>query len=315
MFRRGSPTLTTTTTITTTVYDDAPMSESFAGSTRASSDARTRAKDQIVMPAGNYTIGGTLGFMMAPKSPFQADESLRFTDVVLLGLGGRLALGGRAEVAASVAFLPKQPSFADEFAVQGVSLSARVAFARRYAGWARASGGPTFGTEGKWAAIAVGLETQKSLHDFLQVHGQFGMNTVGLFANGADGDKLKFKDPAWFTEAIIGADLVTFDKRTFAAWIGTSFHFPVGEFSESAMMDLKPSTRANFHLGTVFSGLPKWDLLFDFSVIDRGDVNDAATTLPILTGGFDQAMISFGMTRRYKRAKAKKAPPTMVIGR
>jgi hypothetical protein len=38
-------------------------------------------------------------------------------------------------------------------------------------------------------------------------------------------------------------------------------------------------------------------LFVDFAVIDRGELSDPSTRLPILDGGFDQRQVIFGVTR------------------
>jgi hypothetical protein len=47
----------------------------------------------------------------------------------------------------------------------------------------------------------------------------------------------------------------------------------------------------------VLSLVKKWDLFVDIAVVDRGDSTNPATRLPILSGGFDQQQIIFGITR------------------
>ena len=41
------------------------------------------------------------------------------------------------------------------------------------------------------------------------------------------------------------------------------------------------------------------DLFAEVSVLDRGDLDAPATTLPILGGGFDQNRFVFGFNRRF----------------
>jgi hypothetical protein len=67
------------------------------------------------------------------------------------------------------------------------------------------------------------------------------------------------------------------------------------------MMPIDPQARVDFHLGSVLALVPDWDLFVDFAVIDRGDLSNASTRLPILDGGFDQEQILFGITRHVKR--------------
>ena len=60
---------------------------------------------------------------------------------------------------------------------------------------------------------------------------------------------------------------------------------------------IDPQPRLDFHAGTVLSIVKEWDLFADFAVIDRGDLSNPATRLPILDGGFDQKQIVFGVIR------------------
>jgi len=41
------------------------------------------------------------------------------------------------------------------------------------------------------------------------------------------------------------------------------------------------------------------DLFVETSILDRGDLEDGRTTLPILSGGFDQKRVLFGFNRRF----------------
>ncbi len=281
------------------------------GGGSAGRDMRAIAHDQIVMPAGMFTLGGGLTFLTAAESPFAADDELRFTDVVLMGFSARYGIKGRGEIAASMTVLPKQPSFTEEFAWQGATVSGRVGFAKRYAGWASISGGPTFGADGLWAAGAFGLEAQKPIHETILFTGTAGANTVGIFP---DGDAAKMNEAAWFSELTAAGEVVfRVPNGAAAGWVGTSFHFPVAELSESAMLNIDPQTRANFHIGAVLSAIENWDLSFQVGVVDRGDISDPTTTLPILVGGFDQTHIVFGITRRFKQENPRR-PPLIQIG-
>jgi hypothetical protein len=62
-------------------------------------------------------------------------------------------------------------------------------------------------------------------------------------------------------------------------------------------MAIDPQPRVDFHAGTVLAISHEWDLFTSFAVIDRGDLANPATRLPILDGGFDQKQIVFGVTR------------------
>jgi hypothetical protein len=87
-------------------------------------------------------------------------------------------------------------------------------------------------------------------------------------------------------------------------WVGARFSFPVSQrgdldtmsMSSSASMDVKPSVDVT--LGGVLR-MRDWDLWMSFSIIDRGDAAAPETTLPILSGGFDQNQTTIGITRRF----------------
>src|SRR5262245_36263489 len=78
-----------------------------------SGDVRAQANDWMIMPAGNYTVGGTLSFMTADSTLAGGMGKLKFTDVVLLGVNGGFSIKGRAEVFGGATFFPKQPASAD----------------------------------------------------------------------------------------------------------------------------------------------------------------------------------------------------------
>ena len=42
-----------------------------------------------------------------------------------------------------------------------------------------------------------------------------------------------------------------------------------------------------------------WDVFVEYAVVDRGELSDAATRLPILDGGFDQQQAIFGVARHF----------------
>lgn len=83
------------------------------------------------------------------------------------------------------------------------------------------------------------------------------------------------------------------------AWIGIAYAVPVQHSGSdpTTNVPIEPHPRIDFHAGTVLSLVKEWDLYVDFAVINRGDLNNPATRLPILDGGFNQQQIVFGVTR------------------
>jgi hypothetical protein len=257
----------------------------------SSGDLRGRAADWMIMPGGMYTLSAGLTFLTAPESPFDGAE-MRLTDVVLSSLAARYAIGGRGEIALAVELLPKQPAGADESVWQRAQIGGRVGFGDRYAGWLTLVAGPTLGGDGRWGSGSFGVEAQKSLHPTLVFHGVFGASAISLFDD-------EMTRTAWFGEVVTGGEMIfRVPNGMAAAWLGTSFHFPVAERSDS--IDLDPQTRANISLGAVLSYIESWDISFELSVIDRGEMASPDTTLPILAGGYDQTQVMVGVTRRFR---------------
>lgn len=288
--------------------DDADVEPTVGRTALESSDLRGKAGDWMIMPAGMYTLSGGINFITAPESPFEPDSQLRFTDMVLTSMSGRYSIKGRAEVGASIDLLPKQPAGRDDWVWQRAQLSGRVGFAKRYAGFVGLSGGPMFGGDGLWTSGAGGVEAQKSIHETLVFHGTAGAAVTTLHPESSMSER------AWFGEVVAGGEMIfRAPNGMFAGWIGTSFHFPVAANDSRVDLELDPQTRANFSLGTVLSYIDDWDIAFGFEVIDRGDVADPATTLPILTGGFDQVQLVLGVTRRFKEKRSY--GPMMLVGR
>lgn len=259
-------------------------------------DPRSHSADWLILPQGSATVGGHLRFLTAEGG--LGEEALRFTDVVLLDVNGRLSLAGTGELFASTTLLPKQPSRTGEVLWQGSSLGGRVGFAERFAASARATAGPALGHSGYWATADVGVEARKSLHPTLRVQGVLGGSATALFLEGSPERRIGFG------EVVAGGEVVLRAPNGAAAvWLGTEFRFPVVSSASpaGALAELDPQTRVNFRVGGVLSYIEDWDLFAELIVNDRGELSAPATRLPILDGGFDQTMLLLGVTRRFQR--------------
>lgn len=291
---------------------DAGEALSRTGGTSLSMDYRSQASDWMIMPEGWYTVSGQMSFLTAPESPLggTTDGQVRFTDVVMLGLEARTAVGKRLEFAASLDILPKQPSFTDESIWQRLSFGGRAGFKKRYAAFADVSAGPLLGAEGLWGAGAAGLQVRKSIHETLVFQLSGGASFTGLAPEGMSA----MDDSAWFVEAITGGEMVfRVPNGMMAGWVGTQLRFPIVDGQSGMGPTLDPHTRANVNLGIVLSYIDNWDIFALVSVVDRGDLVEPQTTLPILDGGFDQTQLVVGLTRRFQRDKAPPNQPLMMI--
>src|SRR4051812_19381632 len=117
MTRLGSTLLALATLGGTALADDAadlgsrPRAEealTVIGGSATGGSARGVAADTLVQPTGGE-LTGQLRFVMS--EPMLGGAPLHFSDLALFDVAGRWSFSKRFEVAASAAFLPKQPSF------------------------------------------------------------------------------------------------------------------------------------------------------------------------------------------------------------
>ena len=83
----------------------------------------------------------------------------------------------------------------------------------------------------------------------------------------------------------------------FGFWLGVDLDVPVDH--EADVMAIDPQVRLGFNAGMVYAVVDDWDFYVNLAIIDRGETDVPATTLPILDGGFDQQQITFGIIRRF----------------
>lgn len=262
-----------------------------------SADMRTNANKTLLMPGGSYQFGSELSFV---TSSVGGDEArLRFTDVVMMRPRARYSFGGKLEMFAGVDVLAKQPSAMEENIVQSSHAGARFALGEDYAGWLGLGGGVMTADLGNWATIDTGVQWRKSIERYAAFQGRFGgSGTALVFDEDTD-------EPFWFAEALVSGEALFYAPNGIAgAWIGVDFHVPIasnpGEPDPTAgNMYLDPQTRVDFRIGTVLSAIEKWDLYAELAVVDRGDIEDPATTLPVVDGGFDQTQLTLGVIRRF----------------
>jgi hypothetical protein len=107
------------------------------------------------------------------------------------------------------------------------------------------------------------------------------------------------------TELLTETGVAIRDKKgLFASWLTFSFSFPLvarplasGRDPDRGFLD--PQTRVGMSFGALVGVTRGLDLFTEVSIRDRGDAGEAQTTLPILSGGFDQRRILFGFNKRF----------------
>lgn len=275
----------------------APTAADMATEITVGKSHRGVAQDYLVMPRGGE-LSAQMRFFTAES--MAGGEALKFTDLALFGLSARYSLFSRLELGASVDFLPKQPSSTDEKTWQSVGVSLRSPLGKRVAIQVSGGGGHLLDHSGKWTSESLTLEWKKPIdEDFLAFNIQGGVVGLGLDAPNTTSN-------AFITELAINTTaLFHMPNGKWGGWIGIGYAVPVQASGKdpTTNITIDPQPRLNFHAGTVLSLVPKWDLYIDFAVVDRGDVGDASTRLPILNGGFDQNQIIFGVTRHIEGPK------------
>lgn len=266
--------------------------DSASESVSVRSSYRGVAEDYLVMPRGGE-LSAQMRFITADAMLGPRDE-LKFTDLALFGISGRWSLFSKLELGASIDLLPKQPSETDEKPWQSVAFSLRSPLGRHIALQVSGGGGHLMNHSGKWTHESLTLEFKKPIDPkFLAFDVKAGVNGLGL-------DAPNTSSSAFLTEVAVSTTALFHEPRGhWGAWLGIGYAVPVQASGKDPTTDRKidPQPRLNFHAGTVLSLVPKWDIFVDFGVIDRGDLADSTTRLPILVGGFDQKQIIFGITR------------------
>ena len=283
-----------------TAYAQRPMIDSASTGESISltaGSARGVAQDYMVLPSGGE-ISGQMKFLMS--EPSLGNEEMKFSDLALFGIGARWSLFSKLELSLEGNFLAKQPSFTDEKPWQSVGGAIRSPLAKRTALQISAAGGHLIGHEGAWTKESLMIQWRKPIHEFLQFDIAGGVDGVSITAPNAPS--------AFITEtALATSALFHDDDGHWGAWIGLGYAVPVAYRGQdpTTHMSVDPQPRLDFRVGTVLSLEKKWDLFAEFVVVDRGDMENPATRLPIMDGGFDQKQVIFGVTRHIEGSRRR----------
>ncbi len=247
------------------------------------------AQDYLVLPSGGE-ITGRMKFVMS--EPSLGGEEMKFSDLALFGVGARWSLFSKLELSLEGNFLAKQPSFTDEKPWQSVGGAIRSPLGKRVALQIAAAGGHLIAHEGMWTTESLFVQWRHPIHEFLQFDIAGGIDGTSLGAPKTSG--------AFITEAALATSAL-FREPTghWGAWVGIGYAVPVASRGKdpTTMEDVDPQPRLDFKVGTVLSLVERWDLFAEFAIVDRGDMENPSTRLPILDGGFDQKQVILGVTR------------------
>lgn len=250
----------------------------------SSGSARSAASSWLILPKG-WEATGELKFLTG--------DAMKLTDVVVSRASLRRSIKGKAEVSGGVDVLPKQASDTDELIVQGADVGARVGFKKKYAAYAAGGGGPLTDELGWHVGGGAGVQRRSIVHDTLSFQLALGGSTTQLRLDDDAGAR------PWLAEVTAGAQTLFRGDDMFGIWLGASFSFPVAHGGELMGAAFDPTTRVDLSIGAVYAVVDDWDVYAEVSVIDRGDVAAPETQLPILLGGSDQRVFTFGITRHF----------------
>jgi hypothetical protein len=148
--------------------------------------------------------------------------------------------------------------------------------------------------DGEWLRQSAMLEWKHTLNEFVAFDIQGGADEIELEAPGASGANL--------TEVAVQTSSF-FREPTghWGAWLGVTYAVPVEHagVDPTTEMAIDPQPRIDLDIGTVLAIVPEWDLFITAAIINRGDLANRATMLPILDGGFDQRQLVLGVTRHF----------------
>lgn len=260
---------------------------------------RNVSKNTLVSPSGGE-LSAQMKFVMA--EPSLGGEEMKFSDLALFGIGGRWSLLSKLELSLEVNFLAKQPSFTDERPWQNIGGAVRSPLGKRAAVQLSAAGGHLIDHVGMWTKEALMIQWRKPIADVL--HFDLAGGVDGVVLSAPDGPSAFIAEAAVATSALFRAP-----NGVWGGWVGLAYAMPVAHRGKdpTTEMTVDPQPRLDLRVGTVLSLVDEWDLFAEFAVVDRGDMQDARTRLPILDGGFDQRQVILGVTTHFGARERREA--------
>lgn len=276
-------------------------------SSHSSASGRGVAEDFLVLPEG-VDVGGRLRLLTADDA--LGSGKLKLTDLVLFDVTMAWAFARRFELDARLSVLPKQPSTTDEEIFQGGSLTIRRELTRRTGLAVAGSTAPLLGLDGLAFGASAALLYKHRLNELVSFSLAGGASALFLRpTSGFDDDAPYLVEGAGHAEV-----LVRIPNGVWGAWLGTSYALPAADsgVEPTSGMPLDSQPRLDLTIGTGVQLADEWDLAFDASIVDRGDLAQPATRLPILDGGFDQLQLSIGITRRIQLGQRDGSSPMVL---
>lgn len=271
----------------------------------------SRSADELVIATGGSTeivrrrapaipweLGASLNFITSEAS--LGDKELALTDIVLLRLHSRVAVG-RYEVFVGTDILPKQPSYTDEHVWQGSLAGVKAGVNENISVWARGQLGPLLDKSGSWFSADAAAQYRYKLQSFLFFESALGASHTQLRFDDSVGSTY-FVDEVFTT---LGLAMRDDEQGKFGLWLNFDYYYPVFHRPTIDNPDpetlgvLDPQPRVNIHLGALGAITDTVSLFIDLSILDRGDLEREITTMPFLNTGFDQTQFVIGFMRHF----------------
>jgi len=266
---------------------------SLAGGASHDGSAASKATRSPILPAGRLELGGELAFLTADRDLL--GEELKFSDVVLMPLHVRMAVSKWLELSAGTSLLIKQSESMDEPVWQGAHGGLRVPFGAHFAGSVFFGGGPLMFDRGHFWQQESSLLMRLSANDWMRFELRAGYTLTAL----------RYDDGSSTLHELMTHGEIQFGEKGGGAWVGVDYYIPLASTTRGPAFD--PNNRINLVVGCVLSPRDTgWDLYLSYGVVDRGNVDRPETTVPILSGGFDQRQFTLGVQHRFDLFASKK---------
>jgi hypothetical protein len=173
-------------------------------------------------------------------------------------------------------------------------------FAEHFAFEARADAGPLLDGAGWYFDVAPELLAKAVIDYEVRFELGVGYAYTQLERDAPHRPRFRFHEAVAHAEAQLGGSQGGF-------WARIDYRVPLGSAPDRDTVGatdayLDPSVQLGLQVGGVLSaggGSHDWNVFAYVSIVDRGDADVPATTLPILDGGFDQHQWVVGVQHRF----------------
>ncbi|MBN2197571.1 MAG: hypothetical protein JW751_32630, partial [Polyangiaceae bacterium] len=234
------------------------------------------ASDQFVLPSGAVEVGGEV--VLITSAYELGSDRIDLTDLGLLRLRVRRALGRRLGLFAATTLLTKQPQSVDEPLWQGVVGGLVIPFGRWFAAEIAGGGGPLLGCDGAHYELSSGLRFKKPIKRWLRFELGAGTATAGLHL------RPRPEAPFWFEELATHAEVQLGEEDEGGAWVGVDYRIPYAKSPTRPVWDgvgqraLDVGNTLSVTLGTVLEVRDTgWELFALLAIVDRGELEDPST--------------------------------------